>query len=420
MAAVAGLRGTGDWGTDERPKNFREYIMWRSPNGTTPLLALMSKVGSESVDDPEFSWWDEPVTIIRLQVNGALASGDTTVTVDSTDPGVSAPGNNWGVATHLVPGDLLYVEPTADEAALDNEYLEVTQVISETEFTVRRGAAGSTPASIADDQFLLKVGSVFSEGTAEPKSTSRNPVKYSNFAQIFKTAYEITGTALATRARTGDVLKNDKKRRALDHSKDIEMALMFGRASEVTGENGKPKRTMDGLRRFIPTQNVVVFDVTSGFTHPTTIEQFLDATYKVFDWDTSAGDQRIMLCGNLFLNNMNKIIKSDTSIQVNYAEKISMYGMNLREIVLPQGTLYMRTHPLMNQHSLYSNAAFIIDFSSLKWRYVKGRDTTFQDNIQTKGEDVQRGQWFTEGGLEVDAAGLTNGYLSNPSAVATP
>lgn len=27
--AVAGLRGTGDWGTDERPKNFREMILWR-------------------------------------------------------------------------------------------------------------------------------------------------------------------------------------------------------------------------------------------------------------------------------------------------------------------------------------------------------------------------------------------------------
>ena len=27
--AVAGLRGTGDWATDERPKNFREMVLWR-------------------------------------------------------------------------------------------------------------------------------------------------------------------------------------------------------------------------------------------------------------------------------------------------------------------------------------------------------------------------------------------------------
>ena len=54
--AFAGLRGTGDWGTDERPKNFREMILWRDPNGQTPLTALMSKMRSEATDDPEFSW----------------------------------------------------------------------------------------------------------------------------------------------------------------------------------------------------------------------------------------------------------------------------------------------------------------------------------------------------------------------------
>ncbi len=56
MAAVAGLRGTGDWGTDERPKNFREMILWRNPNGTAPIFALMARVQKESVNDPEFSW----------------------------------------------------------------------------------------------------------------------------------------------------------------------------------------------------------------------------------------------------------------------------------------------------------------------------------------------------------------------------
>jgi hypothetical protein len=41
--AIAGLRGTGDWGTDERPKNFREMILWLNPNGTAPIFALSSR-----------------------------------------------------------------------------------------------------------------------------------------------------------------------------------------------------------------------------------------------------------------------------------------------------------------------------------------------------------------------------------------
>lgn len=58
MPAIAGLRGTGsgDWGTDERPKNFREMILWRNPNGSAPLTALMAKMRTESTDDPEFAW----------------------------------------------------------------------------------------------------------------------------------------------------------------------------------------------------------------------------------------------------------------------------------------------------------------------------------------------------------------------------
>ena len=64
--AVAGLRGTGDWATDERPKNFREMILWRNPNGMAPLTALLSKMKSESTDDPEFAWYEEELNALRL------------------------------------------------------------------------------------------------------------------------------------------------------------------------------------------------------------------------------------------------------------------------------------------------------------------------------------------------------------------
>ena len=185
MAAVAGLRGTGDWATDERPKNFRELILFRNPNGSAPIFALMARVQKESTDDPEFSWWDEPNDIVRLTVNGALGAGDLTIVVDSADPSATAPGNVWGVATHLVAGDLLLKEPTADNATYDHEILEVVSVASETTFTAKRGAAGTTAAAIADNDSLFLIGNAFAEGTAAATAVSRNPIKYTNFCQIF-------------------------------------------------------------------------------------------------------------------------------------------------------------------------------------------------------------------------------------------
>src|SRR5512135_713184 len=105
MSAIQGLRGTGDWGTDERPKNFRESILFFSPNGDAPLFALTSKMGKKSVDDPEFSWWAESNNLFRLHTSGTLGSTDTTATVDSADPTATTMTALYGTASHLKPGD---------------------------------------------------------------------------------------------------------------------------------------------------------------------------------------------------------------------------------------------------------------------------------------------------------------------------
>lgn len=410
MPAIAGLRGSGDFATDERPKDFREMILWRRPNGTAPITALLAKAQKSQVADPEFSWWDEPNDIVRLQINNALGYGttDTTLAVDSADPSAANPENVWGSALNLVPGDLLLVEKT-ESAAYDNEIMRVESVTNATTFTVTRGVAGTTAASIPDNTFLTKLGSSYAEGTRSPNAASRNPVKYTNYCEIFKTAYELTGTTAAiTNLRTGDPLQNDKKRKAFDHSRDIELQILFGTPAEETGSNGKPQRYMGGLRHFISAQTTTIFSAA------VTANAFLDAVYRVFDYDTDAGDERIVFCGNAALNELNKIVKADGQIQ--FGPVITQYGMNLRQYILPQGTLFLRTHPLMNRHDFYSKSMFIVDFSALRWRHTKGRDTHFQDNIQENDADTRKGQWFTEGGLEVAYGGLTCGYIGNISA----
>lgn len=412
MAAVPGLRGTGDWAADERPKNFREYILWRNPNGNSPIFALMGKIKTESVNDPEFSWWDEPNDLVRLQVNGTITSGVTTVVVDSSDPSAGAnAGLSWGLARHLKPGDLLMVEPTADSASFTHEVVEVLNVISDTEFTVRRGAAGTTPATINNDQYLVKIGSTYAEGTGIPRATSRNPMKYSNYTQIFKDTYELTGTAEATYTRTGDPVSNDKKRKSFDHARDIEMSLLFGRKSETVGDNGKPKRTFGGIRSFIGSATTTVF--SSAYT----LTNLMDAIAPVFDFDTEGGDTRIAFAGNGALNAFQaKVIGQSNAVRINFSGEKKVYGVVFNEYIIPQGRILIRTHPLLNRHPLYKNSMFLIDFSALRWRPLKGRDTKMFDNVQNKDEDVRRGYWMTEAGIEVRYGGLTMGYIGGMNA----
>lgn len=401
--AVAGLRGTGDWGTDERPKNFREMILWLNPNGNAPIFALSSKAAKESVDDPEFAWWSEPNDQIRLRVNagGGYGTGDTTIVVDGTEPSASDLTLNWGSALSLKPGDILMVEPSADSATYNFEQLLVVSVASATQLTVSRAFAGTTAAAIADDAWLLRIGSAYSEGSSAPVATTRNPIKYSNYTQIFKDTYSITNTASKTKLRTGDPIKNDKKRKSFDHAAAIEFAMIFGRKSETTGANGKPLRTMDGIRRFVPNT------VLGGGAN---LNSLLDAVSPVFDYDSDAGDTRMAFCGNGALNRINKAIASasgQTALNINFQGGTKVYGVNFTELVFPQGRILLKTHPLFNKNSLFTNSMLIMDFSALKWRPLKDRDTHFTDNIQTKREDLTEGQWLTEAGIELWHGGLT-------------
>ena len=403
MASLLGLRGTGDWGTDERPKNFRQSILWNEPNGMAPLLALMGRLGDESVDDPEFAWWEEILTLTKVTVSGALSSSATTVVVTSG-------------AYNLVQGDLLEVavEHAAGTAAYAAELVQVAaNPTSDTSFIVTRGAAGTTAASIADAAVLVKIGSAFEEGSSAPRASTRNPTKYSNYTQIFKTAYEMTRTAEKTNLRTGDAVTTDKKRKMSDHSVALEQALLFGRKSETTGPNGKPLRYMGGLLSFLSTNNYTFSGTGTGTAGTDWNEDnFVAKLSRLFDYNSPSGDERLCFVGNSGLIALNKLARGSSSTRINFNGVIKTYGMALTEWVLPQGRLLIKTHPLFSQHPILDEAMIAIAPGSLKYRYLRGRDTKFEDDIQAKGDDLRKGQWITEASLEVHHE-YTMGYFGN-------
>jgi len=392
--AFAGLRGTGDWAADERPKNFREMILWRNPNGSAPLTALLSKMASQEVDDPEFNWWEEELKQIRLITNGVMNTVTTTVFVVQAETAIISGGLN------LVPGDILQIEAAA-ETSTPYEIVRVNGVASDTTFDVIRAQAGTSAAAIPTASGLTKIGNVFAEGTTSPNVSQRNPTKKTNYAQIFKTAYEITNTAKKTRTRTGDPLKNDKKRKMFDHSVAMEYAFIFGRALETTGSNGKPLRFTGGIRNFL-TSNLTFFTTTPTET------TFLNAVQPVFDFDAGGGNERIVFCGNGALTSLNKLAKA--GMQVRTDEVVRLYGMKLQRWILPQGELLLRSHPLFNTHARYTYSMLVVDPAVIKYRYM--RDTRLEDNIQANDADEQKGQWLSECGLELEHE-RTMAYMGN-------
>jgi hypothetical protein len=288
-----------------------------------------------------------------------------------------------------------------------NEILVVSAVSGATTVVFARAQSGTTAIPIANGINLVKIGNVFAEGSSAPSSSTRNPTKMYNFCQIFKTTYDITNTARLTKTRTGDPVKNDKKRKMFDHSVAMEMAFLFGKRYETTGSNGKPLRFTGGLLWALSqyaSSMITVFATTPTET------TFTDAVYRVFDYDSGAGNERIVFAGNGALNSLNKLAATQSRTRVNFDGIVDVYGMKLQRWVLPQGTIYVKSHPLFNLNSRFTNDMLIIDPTALKYRTM--RDTTFKDNIQANDADEQKGQWLSEVGLELEHA-KTMGYISN-------
>lgn len=414
MSGVAGLRGTGDWGTDERPKNFRESILFLDPTGDAPIFALTSKAGKHVVDDPEYAWWAETKNIVRLKVNksGNHASTDTTIVVDSADPTSTTMSVAYGTASHLKPGDVLLVEP-ATLSSFNPELIRVTEVLSDTSFTCTRGVGGTTAATILDDAFLLLIGSAYGEGGNSPRAVSRNPIKFSNYTQIFKDAYELTGTADATTVRTGDPWSNDKKRKMFDHSRAIEFTCLFQVNKQETTDpvSGKAMRYTAGLRGYVPSSNVNYFSVAAD------TDSILAALLPAYEFSMpGTGDTRIGFIGHHGMLELNKIIKADDSVTMQLGAVVKMWGMQFQELIMPWGRLLLKAHPLLSRNPTFRKSLYVVDFQSLKWAPLKGRDTKPKDDVQNKDEDLRRGFVQTEGGWFVDGGGLSNAILDNISA----
>jgi hypothetical protein len=129
-----------------------------------------------------------------------------------------------------------------------------------------------------------------------------------------------------------------------------------------------------------------------------------------------SGDTRMGFIGNIGLLELGKIIRNDDSVMMQLGEKITLWGIDFRELILPWGRILLKGHPLLSRSTTFRRSLYIIDFAALKWAPMKGRDTKPFDDVQLPDEDLRRGYVMTEGGWFVDGGGLTMGVLDNISS----
>lgn len=375
MAAVLGMRGTGSFSADTvRPKNYREGILLLFPNASAPLTALLSKLSEQATDDPEFKWFEK---LLPDQTAAVAANSDTASTTLTL--------NTAADYTKFKAGHVLLEVETG-------EIMWVTGAVSGFVSVVR--AQGSVAATaVGSGDHILVIGSAYSEGDGVSDAITYDPSLVVNYTQIFRNVFDITGTATATRIRYGDgQFQKEARREALElHSIEMERAFLFGAKKENLTYGSQPTRTTGGLSYFVTTN---VTDFTGGNVDIDSWENVLQDVFK------DGSSEKLALVGNRALNTLNKIARNHYTVETTPTEKT--YGMQMTTWVTPYGTLQIKQHPLLSRDSNFYDWGFIVDPAKIKYRYLRGRDTQFRENVQNPGDDAIKNEFMSECGLEIN------------------
>jgi len=400
--AVQGLIGTNQMGlpgtdTGERPMNWREGILQRFPNGDTPLVALTSAMKKKTTDDPQFHFWEREVSNVRLKLAGDETAVATTITLAADPFGFTG-------AEQVVPGDVLLVEESG-------ELMKVTaNDPADQDITVIRGYANTTAAAIdedVDNPNLLIVGSAFAEGADTPQSVRYRPSKFFNYTQIFRDSLQATRTAMKTRLRTVDEIRDAKVECLLYHSLKLEYAFIHGEKDEIVAASGQPERTTQGIVKFLEEHVGSTNVVNAGGS--VDMDTFEATTLEIFRFGSN---EKMAFVGNRAMLAFQQMARKNSSFEITPAQK--EYGMDIRRFYCPGGTLVLKTHPLFNQvqsdlvrASAYygmDSWALILDMGELVYRPLRGSDTQYLPDRQDNGTDGLKSEYLTECGLEIHHA----------------
>ena len=378
MAAIQGLRGTGQFGTDFRPTNYRELFTLLEPNGTAPLQALLAMTSSESTDDPKYNHFRDELPERTIVVNGALNDSATTLTFD----------NDSNDEAFIVKGTVLYNPATGE-----NLLVTADSNVSANTVAISRGFGGSTAAAVADDQEIVIAGFADQEGGTSPTAISFDPTVDFNFTQIFKTAVQVSGTLQNTYLRTGDKEQEQLTKALKLHMGDIERAFFFGSRGVTNGSTATPTRSTGGLFSMIT--NVIDCASATASANKMTEKEFDQNLIETIF--SHGSNEKVAFCGPRVVSNMMEIGKNRWQpTQIDNA-----YGVAFTRYTTFAGDLLVYMHPMFRQISALSQEMIILDMNHLNYRYMEGRDTSLVRDIQNNDFDGVKHMYMSECGLEM-------------------
>ena len=413
-----------------RIHNFGDRVAELQPD-ESPFFVYLNKVAKVPTNDPVFRFlenrskidWTSRNFYIDSTTHNDVAVG-TTYTIDVDDNHASSPSKiDW-----LVKGMVFAVE--TDRTAQSQIIFRVegiTQNSADTTVQARciskSNSANETDYDhIEDNDECQVIGTSFAEGSGSPDVWSSQLDDDFGYCQIFKTAAEMTNTAIATNyrgyANEWNRIWNLKLR---EHKVDIERAMLFS----MRARDNSLQYT-EGIIGHILQNSTAVASGSASYTSgapymfsqastAVTYDSLLSDFEVVFDPARGGNKNKLGLASRPVISYFNKLAGfANKSLEqttdaagfpYNFtaSQRDGAFGHSIMQVNTVHGDLSMIAEPMFR--GIASGYLALIDLDHVAYRPLVGnglnRDTHVITNVQQADEDLRKDMILTEAGLEI-------------------
>jgi hypothetical protein len=410
---------------NRRLYDFSDRVAELAPD-ESPFFVYLSKVAKVPTSDPVFRFLENRSKIDwtnrSLYADSALSSLAAGVSGQIDFDDGSGDQIDW-----LVPGMVVAIDVVDGKSHAVFRIDSVSVGTTETRCDVTCMSVGNASESgydaVADGDAAQIIGTAFAEGSGSPDVWSKSLEDDFGYTQIFKTAAEMTNTAIATNYRG---YANEWQRiwnlKLREHKVDIERAMLFGQRGRSSGV-----QTTEGLvgHIIVNKQAGTPGSISYSSGNPyfaaaastsITYDTFLSDFEVLFDPARGGSNNKLALAGLPVISYMNKIGNNsfidvsigdpdDVSTRYNFqaSQREGAFGHSIMQLNTVHGDLSIVREPLFRGMS--AGMMLLADMKQLAYRPLVGnglnRDTHVITNVQQGDEDLRKDMILTEAGLEV-------------------
>ena len=420
---------------NRRIHNFGDRVAELAPE-ESPFFVYLNKVAKVPTNDPVFrflenrSKTDWTSRNFFVTTDGA-GSALTDVTVGSTnDIYVETATSGGTYVDWLVKGMVFAVETVANKSNAIFRVEGITVGASDTKIVSKcialsdATSGGSGYNDVADEDECLVIGTSFAEGSGSPDVWSSQLEDNYGYCQIFKTACEMTNTAIATNyrgyANEWDRIWNLKLR---EHKVDIERAMLFSQRARQDNV-----QYTEGIVGHILANATAVASGSTDVSYSSGKPYMFAQASTAVSYDTILKDFEVMydparggssaklgLASRPVISFFNKLAGfADNSLKVatdaagfpynfNASQRDGSFGHSIMQINTVHGDLSMIAEPMFR--GIASGYLALVDLDHVAYRPLVGnglnRDTHIITNVQQADEDLRKDMIISECGLEI-------------------